>query len=203
MNFFDIFPFAGFLLFSILILVKSILLKRKGIRVSSKSGKSTKLKFILKPVSLIIIYVWMFEITKPVFHLSILPKVLSEPIFDSILLKVAGSILITISLLLLIATLVSFKNSLRFGLNSSNLGKLVTGGIFSVSRNPFFVSIELLLIGNALFFPGWFLIGFAFAALFSIHFFILKEEKFMLKNYGKEYEKYCKNVGRYFRFGIL
>ncbi len=198
MNYIGVFPFVCFSLFSLSILVKSIFLKRKGIRVSLKSGKPSKLKFLIKPVSLFIMHVWMFEISKPVFHLSILPKALSELVVESFLLQVAGIVFMSLSLFILIATLISFKNSLRYGMNSNNLGELVTNGIFAVSRNPFFISIELLLIGNSLFFPSLFLIGFAIAAIVSIHFFILKEEKFMLNNYGREYEDYQKKVRRYF-----
>ncbi len=198
MNYIGVFPFVCFSLFSLSILVKSIFLKRKGIRVSLKSGKPSKLKFLIKPVSLFIMHVWMFEISKPVFQLSILPKALSELVVESFFLQVAGIVFMSLSLFILIATLISFKNSLRYGMNSNNLGELVTNGIFAVSRNPFFISIELLLIGNSLFFPSLFLIGFAVAAIVSIHFFILKEEKFMLKNYGEEYEIYQKKVRRYF-----
>jgi protein-S-isoprenylcysteine O-methyltransferase Ste14 len=34
--------------------------------------------------------------------------------------------------------------------------------------------------------------------LVSIHLFILKEERFMHKNYGEEYKNYSKKVRRYF-----
>jgi protein-S-isoprenylcysteine O-methyltransferase Ste14 len=47
-------------------------------------------------------------------------------------------------------------------------------------------------------FPNFFFIGFAVLAIVSIHFFILKEEKFMGKIYGADYEKYLQKVRRYF-----
>jgi len=198
MSFFEIFPFVSFLLFSILIFGRTILLKKRGVRVSSKSAKSRKLKFILHPVFLLIMHLWMFEISRPVIHFSLLPKVLSSPVLESIALQVIGTVLILVSLIFLIATLISFKNSLRFGMHSNNLGKLITNGIFAVSRNPFFVSVELLILGNALFLPNPFLLGIAAATIVSIHFFILKEEVFMSENYGEEYKNYSKKVKRYF-----
>jgi len=87
---------------------------------------------------------------------------------------------------------------LRFGLNENNRGKLINTGIFSVSRNPFFFSIILCFVGTALIFMNWFFIGFAVLAIVSIHFFILKEEKFMRQHYGESYREYRKKVRRYF-----
>jgi len=173
-------------------------LKKKGVRVRSKSGKTKRAKYILHPVFLFIMHLWMFEISKPLFHLSLIPKTLSTLLFESFTIQLIGAILILISIGFLIASLFSFYDSLRFGMNANNLGKLITSGVFSITRNPFFLSIEFLIIGNALIFPSPFLIGFALITIVSIHFFILKEEKFMKENYGAEYKEYSKKVKRYF-----
>jgi protein-S-isoprenylcysteine O-methyltransferase Ste14 len=93
-----------------------------------------------------------------------------------------------------------FKTSIRFGLNDKNKGKLITSGVFAYSRNPFFLSLDLYFLGISLMLPNLFFIGFAVLTVISIHFFILKEEKFMLKAYGIEYKKYVSKVGRYFYF---
>jgi protein-S-isoprenylcysteine O-methyltransferase Ste14 len=98
----------------------------------------------------------------------------------------------------MLLTLHALKQSLRFGLNKSNLGKLVTSGIYAWSRNPLFLSINCLFIGILLIFPTPFFIAVSLLTLISIHFFILKEERFMHKNYGEEYKNYSKKVRRYF-----
>ncbi|MGM0620026.1 MAG: methyltransferase family protein, partial [Bacteroidota bacterium] len=105
---------------------------------------------------------------------------------------------IFISLIFMALTLHHFKTSLRFGLNENNRGKLITTGIFSFSRNPFFFSIIIYFLGTALVFPNWFFIGFAVLAIVSIHLFILKEEKFMEEHFGESYLKYQQKVRRYF-----
>lgn len=197
MKFFDFFPFVSFLFYSILIIGNSVFLKRKGIRVSSKSGKSKRMKYILHPFFLFIMHLWMFEISRPVFHISLLPKIITNPLLKSYSIKIFGTILILVSIGLLIATLINLRDSFRFGLNSNNLGKLITTGVFAFSRNPFFVSIEFLIIGNALLFPSLFLVGFAVATIVGIHFFIMKEERFMQENYGTEYKNYSKKTRRY------
>lgn len=198
MKFFEFFPFISFLLFSILIFGRTFFLKRKGIQVDSKSGNSRKMKLILHPVFLVIMHLWIFEISKPIFHISLLPEMFTNNLIQSFVIQVTGTIFIVISLGLLIATLFSFRDSFRLGMNSNNLGKLITTGIFKISRNPFFVSVEFFFVGNALIFGNLFLIVFAILTIVSIHFFILKEEKFLRENYGDEYKKYAKKVGRYF-----
>jgi protein-S-isoprenylcysteine O-methyltransferase Ste14 len=83
-------------------------------------------------------------------------------------------------------------------MNSKNLGELITTGVFSISRNPFFVSIIIYFTGISLFYPNPFFIAYTVLTIVSIHFFILKEEEFLQKYYGKEYENYTNNVRRYF-----
>jgi protein-S-isoprenylcysteine O-methyltransferase Ste14 len=100
--------------------------------------------------------------------------------------------------MLMLITLVHFKTSLRFGMSSSNKGDLITTGIFSFSRNPFFLSLNLYFTGQAMVFPAIVFIGFALMAVAGIHFFILKEEKFLIIFYGESYTSYQKKVRRYF-----
>lgn len=200
MEVFDFLPLISFLLFVILITGKTIILKRKGVPVSSNTKKNALVKFVLYPVFLLTIILFISELVKPAFKFSysVLPEFLTQNLFNSISLKVLGATLITISLIFLVFTLHVFSKSLRFGMDSKNLGKLITTSIFSISRNPFFITIIIYFVGIALLSLNWFFIGFASLTIVSIHFFILKEEKFMRRNYGEEYNIYVKNVRRYF-----
>jgi protein-S-isoprenylcysteine O-methyltransferase Ste14 len=200
MNGFKIFPLVSFLILIILIYIRVVNLKRKGVKVSSGSGKKTKTTVFLYPVFLLILLLWVWEMMKPAFQInfSILPEKLTKPLIESISITIAGTILTGIALVLLTLTLIHFKNSLRFGMDEENRGKLITTGVFSLSRNPFFLSLDLFFIGIAILLPNLFFIGFAVLALVGIHFFILKEEKFMHNLYRKEYLKYQRKVRRYF-----
>lgn len=200
MNGFEIFPLASFLILIFLILGKVVFLKRKGVKVSSGSGKKINPTVFLYPVLLLILFLWMWEMMKPAFQInfSILPEKLTKSLFESNSIQIAGTFLIGFALVLLTLTLNHFKNSLRFGMDEENRGKLITTGVFSLSRNPFFLSLDLYFIGIAILLPTLFFIGFAVLTLVSIHFFILKEEKFMRNVYGKEYDNYTKKVRRYF-----
>jgi protein-S-isoprenylcysteine O-methyltransferase Ste14 len=199
MQVYDSFPFVGFCFILMSLSIKIILLKKKEIKVGTekKIGKT--------PVSLYFLFgfifiIWLFEIVKPAFQLSfsILPGVFTKILFQHRFLKISGAVFIFISLILWIITLVHFKTSLRFGLNENNPGKLITSGIFSLSRNPFFLSLNIYFLGITLIFTNLFFIGLCFLAFVSIHFFILKEEKLMQRIYGKEYKNYRRKVRRYF-----
>lgn len=200
MNKFEAFPIASFLVLIFLVLGRIIYLKRKGILVSSNSLKKSKTKILINAIFGAILLLWIFELSRPVLlsSFSILPENIKILLVDSFFMKIAGFSIITFSLVILLATLLHFKNSLRFGLDENNRGKLVTTGIFAISRNPFFLSLDFYFLGVAILLPSIFLIGFSVLAIISIHFFILKEEKFMRKTYGDEYEKYAQKVRRYF-----
>ena len=201
MQVFNAIPLTGFLFILVFLIIRIGFLKRKGIVVSKDSEKSKKSStLLLYPGFAIILLVWLFEIIQPVFQLSfsVLPEVLSRQLSESVLLKFTGVILILLSLVLWTITLLHFKNSLRFGLDENNQDELITTGIFSLTRNPFFLSLDLYFVGVALILPSLFFISFAVLAIINIHFFILKEEKFLWKVYGDEYQKYMKRVRRYF-----
>lgn len=200
MEFLSIFPFVSFLFLAVSLVARIIYLREKGIKVNSKSGKKPKYLVLLYPVFVLLFLVWLAELARLSFQfsISVLPEFLIKSLFNFQWIRYAGIIVIFISLVFWVLTLFHFRFSLRFGLDDKNLGKLVTRGVFSQSRNPFFLSINLFFVGLALFHTSIFFLGMAALTLVSIHFFILKEEKFLRKHYGDAYQKYREIVGRYF-----
>jgi protein-S-isoprenylcysteine O-methyltransferase Ste14 len=168
--------------------------------VNSKSGEKPKHLVLLYPVFVLLFLVWLAELARLSFQfsISVLPEFLIKSLFNFQWIRYAGIIVIFISLVFWVLTLFHFRFSLRFGLDDKNLGKLVTRGVFSQSRNPFFLSINLFFVGLALLHTSIFFLGMAALTLVSIHFFILKEEKYLRKHYGDAYQKYREIVGRYF-----
>ena len=153
MEVFNFLPLITFLLIVILLTGKTIILKRKGVPISSNTKKSALVKFVLYPIFLLTIVLFISELVKPVFNFtySVLPEFLTQNLFNSISLKILGATLISISFIFLAFTLHDFSKSLRFGMDSKNLGKLITTVIFSISGNPFFISIIYYFVGIA---PG-------------------------------------------------
>lgn len=197
-NIAELTPAAGFVLLVLLIFFNSFELKKKGVQVSAAGNrKPGNIKWFY-PVFAVFFLLFLTEIFNPLYGFSLLPKVLTYLLFDSVLIRLTGVLAIFLSVYLLKTTLKHFGNSLRFGLNENNTGKLVTTGIFAKSRNPLFLSLLLFFTGTALIFPNFFFLAFTIAAFTGIHFSILKEEKFMYKVYDEEYKKYVTKVHRYF-----
>jgi protein-S-isoprenylcysteine O-methyltransferase Ste14 len=71
---------------------------------------------------------------------------------------------------------------------------LITTGIYSSIRNPLYSSNCMMIIGWALIFNSTY--GLLFAILYSLLFchIIFYEEKNLLKQYGREFEKYMAKV---------
>lgn len=195
----QILPFISFVSLAGILMVRLIYLRKNGIRVSSKNGNQNKhIKYYL-PVFGLIFILWIFEIFRAAFQItfSVLPNLFTKFLFTYHFISLTGSVLLLFSLVFWSATLLHFKNSLRFGLNEKNRGKLITSGVFSFSRNPFFLSLDIYFVAVALILPNLFFILFTLSAVISIHFFILKEERFMKENYGEEYLQYMRKTKRF------
>ncbi len=200
MEFLSIFPLVSFFILLISLISRVIYLRKRGIKMSSKQNeKPLYLKF-LYPVFALIFLLWTGELFRLAFHLPslVLPEIFTANLVNFHPLKMTGAIVILLALVFWILTLFHFHFSLRFGLDNKNQGKLITRGIFSRSRNPFFLSIDLFFSGLALLHASLFFIVMAVLTIISIHFFILKEEKFLRKHYGEAYRKYQEKVRRYF-----
>ena len=193
-------PFYSFLLLVVVLIAKIIALRKKGIQPGSGNGEKNKAKYLLFPVFFLVFLIWLFEIIRPAFHLSfvLLPAFLSDFLVETKALPITGAIFLLLGLISFSITLNDFGTSLRFGLDKQNQGLLVTTGIFSRSRNPFFLSLDFYFLGVALILPSAFHVAFTLAAIVGTHFFILKEERFLTEKYQREYLEYTKKVRRYF-----
>ena len=114
--------------------------------------------------------------------------------------KIPGAIgiaLCAIAVIGIAATLVSFGNSFRVGIDEQKPDKLVTTGMFAFSRNPIYVCFDTFFIGQFLIHRNIIIavaiVGFALA----IHRQVLREEKFLSSHYGAEYEEYRKKARQY------
>ena len=180
-----------FALFVIMVRVRAALLRRRGIRVIV-FGQTDKSDFLLVPLVLAIAYTALAN----TFGLPMW-SVLVRPFWSSTTPGWAGLALCVISVAGFAATLASFGDSFRVGIDETKPAQLITSGMFRFSRNPIYVCFLT-------FFAGMFLIHrnivIAVAvALFAmaIHRQVLREEKFLASHYGEEYEEYRKKVRRY------
>ena len=100
-------------------------------------------------------------------------------------------------LLLLLWSLISFKQSFRIGIDTDRPDALITSGIFSFSRNPIYVAFALVLIGEFLIFPNWILLVYVAGFVLIVHRQVLREEDYLTAHYGQEYLAYRSRVRRY------
>jgi protein-S-isoprenylcysteine O-methyltransferase Ste14 len=76
--------------------------------------------------------------------------------------------------------------------------RLVVGGPFRCVRNPGYVSVLALLVGQALFFATPQLLAYAGVVALAFHLFVvLYEEPTLRRQFGADYETYCRAVPRW------
>ncbi|WP_068176234.1 isoprenylcysteine carboxylmethyltransferase family protein [Mycobacterium sp. UM_CSW] len=166
-----------------------VLLRRTGTR-AMHFGKLDKTDFLIPPVALFYFYT--------VFAAAFgWPLASRQRFFHSTLLAWLGVAFCLVGVLILVLSLVSFGNSFRVGIDTDHPGRLVTTGIFAVSRNPIYVGFFVFLVGQLLVFPNWVPLIYLLAGTALFHRQVLREEGFMRQRYGDEYADYCRHVRRY------
>ena len=76
--------------------------------------------------------------------------------------------------------------------------RLVIGGVYRRVRNPAYIAVIAMLVGQALFFGNLDLFEYAFAVAIGFHFFvILYEEPTLRRTFGRDYQDYCRSVPRW------
>jgi protein-S-isoprenylcysteine O-methyltransferase Ste14 len=192
-------PFISYLILILILTGRVIYLQNRQVNTGMGRSENGANGRWLLPVFLLVFLLWIFEISRAAigFKLTVLPEFLTSLLTNSYYFKGFGAVYIVIGLIGITITLLHFGNSLRFGLQKDNKGKLVTTGIFSLSRNPFFLSLEIYFLGITIMLPSIFFIGFTLSVFIGIHYFIRKEERFLLENYGDEYRRYMEKTRRY------
>ena len=76
--------------------------------------------------------------------------------------------------------------------------KLVISGLYRHVRNPMYVSVLSVILGQALLFGDWRLVGYGAAFWLACHIFVVGyEEPTLMQTFGAEYEAYRANVPRW------
>lgn len=113
------------------------------------------------------------------------------------LINIIGLVMVSVGFILGILALIAMKNSWRVGIKYDQKTDLVTTGIYKISRNPYFLSYDILILGYILIFPSIILIAFYLAFVIIFHNMILEEEKYLLSVHADIYTNYKRKVNRY------
>lgn len=190
--------FIFFIIYFLLIfVVRSILLwKKTGInpltfgKSDDAHGYNGKIYKAISFIELIVIGIYAF---KNDWYEYLLPFWYLE---YSLLAKIGWGLLI-LSLVLVLIAQTQMANSWRIGIDDKNKTKLVTNGLFSISRNPIFLGIMIANIGMFIIIPNAFTLLIISLSTISINTQIRLEEDFLKSEFGEEYNSYSKKVRRW------
>lgn len=113
-------------------------------------------------------------------------------------LHIAGIVVTALGVTAFILSVLQMKDNWRAGVQKKDNTNLVTGGIYSISRNPAFLGFDLMYIGILMAFYNWFLCLVSVIAVILFHLQIVNvEEDFLIERFGEEYVAYRKKVCRY------
>lgn len=100
--------------------------------------------------------------------------------------------------IIFVISVITMRDSWRAGVSKTDHTKLVTNGIYQISRNPAFLGFDLVYIGILLMFCNWVLLAVSIFAMLMLHLQIVNvEEDFLISEFGDDYVEYMKKVCRY------
>ena len=184
--------------FLLVFVLRSLLLwKKTGInpltfnQTDDAHGYNGKIFSIISILELIVVGIYAFKIE---WYKYLLPFWYLE---NDTLSKVGWGFLI-ISLIVVWIAQSQMANSWRIGIDEKNKTKLITKGLFSISRNPIFLGIMFANIGLFLVIPNAFTLLVISLSTTSINTQIRLEEAFLKQEFENEYEAYSKKAKRWF-----
>lgn len=177
------------LLILAMVVTRLTMLRRSGTH-AFHLGNIDKKDFLIPPFALFYFYV--------VFAAAFgWPQVSHQRFFTSATAAWIGVAVCCAGALFVLLSLISFGRSFRVGIDVDQPDKLVTSGVFAVSRNPIYVGFGMVLLGEFLVFPNWIPLAYLGTALWLFNRQVLREEAFMREHYGQQYTDYCGRVRRY------
>lgn len=176
------------IIFYSIFFIKMLIQRREGIKtrqVGTIKEKKTRIIEILMSVSTLLIV--------PIQIISIF----LDYNFSSDYLRYVGLLISAFGDIIFLISVITMKNSWRVGISKNDKTKLITNGIYRISRNPAFLGFDLMYLGITLLYSNPFTIIFSLFAIIMLHFQILEEEKYLEKNFKDEYISYKNKTNRY------
>ena len=128
---------------------------------------------------------WFYQISNTLIFVCLL---FSNITTDAHFL-IPGLAAYALGLLLCTASIVNFAWPAGNGMNQN--------GLYRFSRNPMYVAYFIFFLGCALLTQSLLLLAFVIVFQISAHWIILSEERWCIKRFGEEYQKYMNTVRRY------
>ena len=147
----------------------------------------------------------LFTILQPGLVAGLIPLWITgfriHNIFDEVwqLHRYIGTIAFLIGFVIMLWCIISFAVKGRGTLSPVDpTKKLVITGLYKLSRNPMYVGVLMILIGEGIFFQSYQLLIYLLLVFSAFNIFILLiEEPRLRKDFGEEYNSYCQEVRRW------
>lgn len=194
---YQIISFLLITLFYFMYLYKLSSLKKKGIRVYRLGTGEIKNKVIKKSETLLMIFTFLMVVIQ---FFSIMIDEKWYYIYTPEFVKIIGVIILVTSNFVFYLSLKAMNDNWRIGIDVEGDAKLVTWGVYKYSRNPAFLSFDLMYVGLAMIYLNPLNLIFTIILIWMFDEQIKIEEQVLLVKYSKEYELYCLRVKRYFLF---
>jgi protein-S-isoprenylcysteine O-methyltransferase Ste14 len=112
-------------------------------------------------------------------------------------LKIAGLILLLLSLVWTLLAQSQMGESWRIGIDAKRKTELVRKGVFRFSRNPIFLGMAVTLLGLFLIIPNALTLLILILGVVLIQIQVRLEEEYLRQVHGEQYIEYCRNVHRW------
>lgn len=110
----------------------------------------------------------------------------------------AGTVAVLVWLALFISALVSFRRAHTTLIPNRPATAFVTSGVYSMTRNPMYLSLVALYVGLMLMMNSWWPAVFLpLVILVTDRFVIAREERYLASAFGDGYDEYRRRVRRW------
>jgi protein-S-isoprenylcysteine O-methyltransferase Ste14 len=205
--FFNYLPVAAIIAVGLMAAARIVGLRRRGISAVVNDAQRSLAEKVFEASTMFLLLFWAYLVIDYADARGPhwLPAWLDRRIVDAAWAKILGAALLAAGVVLYAAALVWMGHSWRMGIDreAHHLGAerpsatLVTAGVFARSRNPIYISFDLLFLGGFLIHGRVVLVIVAIALATFLHIQILREERFLATVYGERFTDYRRRVRRY------
>ncbi|QTD37584.1 isoprenylcysteine carboxylmethyltransferase family protein [Polaribacter batillariae] len=156
-------------------------------------------------MKLLLLRNFVFTILQSGTVVGLIPFLIVEPKLNDMLtqqLKIShylGMLIFTLGFFMMLICIRSFAIDGKGTLSPADPTKrLVIKGLYKFSRNPMYIGVLTILMGETIFFKSYQLLIYLLLIFIAFNIFIiLVEEPRLRRDFGKEYLDYCKKVERW------
>ncbi|MFQ5665956.1 MAG: methyltransferase family protein [Candidatus Binatia bacterium] len=180
-------------------LVRGFMLYARGVHIVVIDAQRSVAQGLADLAHAVCLLFWGYAVVAYAWPLASppVPPQLGIVRIDGLVTKAAGVVLSAAAIVIYALALRAFGDSWRLGIDRQSRTPLVTGGIFAWTRNPIYVSLDLLIFGAFLTEGRLVLLALALLNAAFFHYLIRREESALAQAYGDEYRCYRDRVGRY------